>query len=117
MFYENIIVTTIHTISSCAGRFTGAALVLSLSHAMDPYRDENASLRAEVERLRTELAKRRVAHGRVALLLVVLDFGAAMVLRPWLNGASDSKFWVALALIAGIALAAVASAVGFRSKA
>jgi tRNA nucleotidyltransferase/poly(A) polymerase len=82
-----------------------------------PYRDENESLRAEVERLRAELAKRRVAHGRLAILLVLLDLGALLVLRPWLNGPSDEKFWAALAILAGIAVAAGASAIGFRSKA
>jgi hypothetical protein len=82
-----------------------------------PYRDENESLRAEVARLQAELAKRRVAHGRVALFLVVVDFVALMALRPWLNGPSDAKFWAALAVVAGIAVAAAASAAGFRQKA
>jgi hypothetical protein len=83
----------------------------------DPYRDENESLRAEIRRLQAELAKRKVAHGRLALLLVAVDFVAVMALRPWLNGPSDGKFWAALVVILGIAAAAAASAAGFRQKA
>jgi hypothetical protein len=82
-----------------------------------PYRDENESLRAENERLRRELAKRRIAHGRLALLLVVIDFVAVLALRPWLNGPSDAKFWSALAVVVGVAIAAAASAAGFRQRA
>jgi hypothetical protein len=81
-----------------------------------PYRDENESLRAEIARLEAELAKRRVAHGRLAILLVVVDFVAVMVLRPWLNGPSDAKFWAALVVVVGIGVAAAASAAGFRQK-
>jgi hypothetical protein len=81
-----------------------------------PYRDEKESLRAEIARLEAELAKRRVAHGRLALLLVAVDFLAVMALRPWLNGPSDAKFWAALAVVIGVAVAAAASAAGFRQK-
>jgi hypothetical protein len=70
-----------------------------------PYRDENESLRAEVERLRTQLARRRTSLW-AGLVLVAVDFGAVMVLRPWLNGASDVRFWSALALIVAIAVSA-----------
>lgn len=81
-----------------------------------PYRDENESLRAEVARLQKELARRRVAHGGVGLLLAAVDFVAILALRPWLNGGSDAQFWAALVVVVGIGLAAVASAIGFRKK-
>ncbi len=81
-----------------------------------PYRDENESLRAEVARLRAELARRRKAHGGVALLLAATDFGAILALRPWLNGDSDLRFWLGAAVVMGIGVAAVASALGFRNK-
>ena len=80
----------------------------------DPYRDENASLRAEVERLRAELARRRRSSAWGALLLVAVDFLALVALRPWLNGASDAKFWTAMAVVVGIGALAAASAAGFR---
>ena len=70
-----------------------------------PYRDENESLRAEVEKLRAQLATRRNPVW-VGLALVALDFGAAMVLRPWLNGESDAQFWSALLIVVAIAAAA-----------
>ena len=79
-----------------------------------PYRDENESLRAEVTRLREELAKHRSANGRSAVLLVGVDFLAVLALRPWLNGASDMKFWMGLTVVVGIALAAIVNAVGVR---
>jgi len=82
----------------------------------DPYRDENTTLRAENERLRAELAKRQGVRRGLTALLVVLDFGAIVALRPWLNGASDAAFWSALLIVVGIAIAAVLSAfVGRRS--
>ena len=85
-----------------------------LDRVTSPYRDENDSLRAEVARLRAALAKRRSANGGVALLLVGVDFLAALALRPWLNGASDMKFWMGLAVVVGIAFAAIVNAVGIR---
>ncbi len=81
-----------------------------------PYRDETESLRAEVARLQKELARRRVAHGGVALLLVATDFGAIVALRPWINGGTDAQFWGALAIVTAIGVAAIASALGFRKK-
>lgn len=81
-----------------------------------PYRDENESLRAEIARLRDELARRRVSHGRLALFLAVLDFGAILALRPWLNGTDDAKFWLGLLVVVGIGVAAAASALGVRSR-
>jgi hypothetical protein len=79
-----------------------------------PYRDESDSLRAEVTRLRKELAKRRSANGGIALLLVGVDFLAALALRPWLNCASDMKFWMGLTVVVGIAFAAIVNAAGVR---
>jgi hypothetical protein len=80
----------------------------------DPYRSELASLRAENERLRLELMKRRVTRPVLALVLAVLDLGLVVVLRPWLNGPSDGGFWAALAVVALLALSAVAAALGRR---
>ena len=81
-----------------------------------PYRDEIESLRAEVARLRVEIGSRRVAQGKLALLLVVVDFAAISALRPWLNGASDLKLWTGLVIVVGVAIAAVACARGFRRQ-
>jgi hypothetical protein len=81
-----------------------------------PYRDENESLRAEVARLRAEIGSRRVTQGKLAMLLVVVDFVAIVALRPWLNGTSDLKLWTGLIIVVGVAIAAVASAHGFRPK-
>ena len=81
-----------------------------------PYRDENESLRAEVARLRAELGSRRVTQGKLALLLVAVDFVAIVALRPWLNGTSDVKLWTGLVIVVGVAIAAVASARGFRRQ-
>ena len=82
----------------------------------NPYRDETESLRAEVTRLRTELARHRAANGWLALVLVGVDFMAVVALRPWLNGGSDVKFWLGLSVVVGIALAAMASAFGIRRR-
>ena len=81
-----------------------------------PYRDENESLRAEVARLRAGETRSRVTQGKLALLLVVVDFVAISTLRPWLNGPSDLKLWTGVIIVVGIAIAAVASAHGFRRK-
>ena len=81
---------------------------------MSPYRDETESLRAEVARLQKELARRRTTHGWLALLLAAVDFMAIVALRPWLNGASDARFWVGAVVVLGIGAAALASALGWR---
>jgi len=80
----------------------------------EPYRSEVESLRAENERLKLELAKRRVAQPVLALVLAVLDPALVIVLRPWLNGPSDAGFWAAVGAIGLVALAAVAAALGRR---
>jgi hypothetical protein len=77
---------------------------------VDPYRDENETLRAENARLRARLLSRRGGRGRT-LSLLALDFVAIIFLRPWLNGASDAKFWGGVAVVAGIALAALVSGI------
>lgn len=70
-----------------------------------PYRDENESLRAEVQRLRAQLAGRK-SRLWLGLALVAADFAAVMALRPWLNGASDARFWSALAVVVVLAVSA-----------
>jgi hypothetical protein len=82
-----------------------------------PYRDENESLRCENERLRAELcelSKKRVSHPVVSLLLAGLDLALLVVLRPWLNGSSDARFWAALVCLGVLGIAATAAAVGRR---
>ena len=75
-----------------------------------PYRDENDTLRAENARLRAKLGKRSGASRSVTASLLVLLFGAIVLLRPWLNGESDAKFWGAFAILGGIAGVAALSA-------
>lgn len=75
----------------------------------DPYRDENDSLRAENERLRAALARRRGVRRGVTVGLVGLDFAAILALRPWLNGGSDAKFWAALLIVVSLAIGAIVS--------
>ena len=78
----------------------------------EDYRDENASLLAENARLRAEIARLRGPRSRLApaLALLASDFAAVLLLRPWFNGASDAKFWAAVAISAALALGAVAYA-------
>ena len=78
------------------------------------YRDETASLAAENARLRNELSRLRSPRRRAAAAaaLVVADVVAGLALRPWFNGSSDAKFWVATVLVAALALAAIACALG-----
>jgi hypothetical protein len=80
----------------------------------EPYRSELESLRADNERLRIELAKRRVNKPVLALVLAVLDLAMVVVLRPWLNGPSDGGFWAALSVVVAVALGAVGAALGRR---
>ena len=86
--------------------------VLSTATSMPaPYRDENESLRNENEQLRGKLGKPLARRLWTGLALVGLDFGAVMLLLPWLNGTDDVKFWAGLAIIAAIAVAATVSVV------
>jgi hypothetical protein len=66
-----------------------------------PYRDERASLNAEIVRLRTMLAR---AQRRSSLAPVVVGLVLHLVIRqvlgPLFNGSSDSMFWLALVLSA-----------------
>jgi hypothetical protein len=80
-----------------------------------PYRNENDSLRAENERLRGELGSRARTRVLPAVALVAADGVAFIFLRPWLNEGSDAKFWSAVAVLMVIAVAAIASAFGFKS--
>ncbi len=79
-----------------------------------PYRNETDTLRAENERLRAELAKRREPRPVLALAVAALDLALVVVLRPWLNGPSDGGFWAALGAVAVLAVVAAAFAVGRR---
>ncbi len=85
---------------------------------MQPYRSESESLRAENERLHRELARR--ARGgrpqiRWAFAFVGGEVVAILLLRPWLNGTSDVRFWAALAILGGIAISAALAAFGRAS--
>jgi hypothetical protein len=81
----------------------------------DPYRDETSSLRAENERLRSELATRKAMRSRPVLAVgtAAADVIAYVLLRPWLNGGTDAGFYGALAILAALAIAAAAFALGF----
>jgi hypothetical protein len=78
----------------------------------EDYRDETASLLAENERLRAEIARLRGPRSRLgpALALFASDFAAVLLLRPWFNGGSDAKFWAAVAISAALAIGAIAYA-------
>jgi hypothetical protein len=80
----------------------------------EPYRDETASLVAENERLRAELARIRAPRRRAAgaMALLASDVVAVLLLRPWFNGESDAKFWTALLISASLTLVSIAYAVG-----
>jgi hypothetical protein len=81
---------------------------------VEPYRNDNDSLRAENERLRAELSKTRVPRPVLALVLAAMDLGLIVLLRPWLNGPSDGGFWAALGSVGVLGLAATAAAIGKR---
>ena len=84
----------------------------------ESYRDETASIVAENERLRAELARLRAPRRQLASAAALLasDVAAVMLLRPWFNGGSDAKFWAALAISAALAVAAIAYALGLVSR-
>ncbi|MBK6696473.1 MAG: hypothetical protein IPG50_30420 [Myxococcales bacterium] len=82
---------------------------------MMPYRDELEALRAEVARLNAALARRRTGHGRLTLILLVLELGALFAFQPWLNATNDAKFWAGVLVIVGLFLLALASAYRTRS--
>jgi fermentation-respiration switch protein FrsA (DUF1100 family) len=79
-----------------------------------PYRDELESLRAENARLRAELARRGQSRPRVAVALVALDVASMFLLRPWLNGSDDLRFWAGLGIVLALGIAAAASALGYK---
>ncbi len=83
---------------------------------MDPYRDEFESLRRENARLRASLHARREPRVGVAVLLAAADLGAILLMRPWLNGGGDMKFWSALIVVLALAIAAAASAFGYKPR-
>jgi hypothetical protein len=82
-----------------------------------PYRDELESLRAENARLREELARRSAGRPRLAMGLLALDVASIFLVKPWLNGSDDLRFWVGLGIVVGIAIAAAASALGYKRSA
>ena len=78
-----------------------------------PFRDENESLRGENERLRRALeARRRRRRPLAALLTVAADFGAVVLLRPWLNASDDLHFWLAITVLVGLGALALFFALG-----
>jgi hypothetical protein len=79
-----------------------------------PYRDELESLRADNARLREELARQRQVRPRIAMALVALDIASIFLVKPWLNGADDLRFWAGLAIVFGLAITAAASALGYK---
>ena len=66
---------------------------------LEPYRDERESLRAENERLRSDLAR---AHYRGRAVHVAAGLFAHVIARqlvgPWLNGDDDLRFWLGVAV-------------------
>ncbi len=78
----------------------------------DSYRDETASLVAENARLRAELARVRGPRRRAgaAAVLALADVVTGLALRPWFNGGSDAKFWLATIIVAVLSFGAVACA-------
>ena len=89
-----------------------AAPRLRLARVTSPFRDELETVRQENERLRAELARSRPPRPWLALSFAGVDVGAAMALRPWLNGGSDGHFWGALVILFAITLAPGVAAVG-----
>jgi hypothetical protein len=84
----------------------------------DGYRDERASLVAENERLRAELARIRGPRRRAstAVALLAADVAVVLLLRPWFNGSSDAEFWTAAAVSLTVTVAAIAYAVDAFSQ-
>jgi hypothetical protein len=79
-----------------------------------PYRDELESLRAENAQLRAQLAQRTRSRPRLAVALVAADVGSIFLLKPWLNGSDDLRFWAGLGVILALGIAAAASALGYK---
>jgi hypothetical protein len=97
-------------------RWTSQRFALLSRVVVSPFRDETESLRAENERLRAELARRAEPRPRLALSLIAADLLAVVLLRPWLNGSSDASFWSAFLLVVLLAVAATASALGYKRR-
>lgn len=87
-----------------------------------PFRDENESLRMENERLHRALASQAARWNRVrrrpraAVAMVAVDFGAIVLLRPWLNGSDDFHFWLAVGVLVSLAVLALFFALGPRDR-
>ena len=81
-----------------------------------PFRDEKESLRAENARLRQALKTRiRPRRPLAALVMVAADFGAVVVLRPWLNASDDLHFWLAITVLSALGALALFFALGSRA--
>jgi hypothetical protein len=92
---------------------------LTLRPVTSPFRDELETLRHENQRLHAELARARtprVPRLATSLALLGVDVVAAMMLRPWLNGGDDARFWGALSVLGVITLAAALAAVGYKRR-
>jgi len=50
----------------------------------------------------------------VTALLVLATLAALFMLQPWLNAASDLRFWGAVAILVTLGIAAALSAFGYR---
>lgn len=90
---------------------TGGYAGPRMSAPTDPYRGDRASLVAENERLRRELVRARRRRHRIWPVAAGLGVHLALrpLLDPWLNGASDARFWTAVTLlVAPLAFALVA---------
>ena len=74
------------------------------------YRDEKDSLRAENERLRSQLEERRKRRPPwLAIALAVCAVIAFFLLQSWLNG-SDARFWAALGIVGVLGIGAAFTA-------
>jgi hypothetical protein len=81
-----------------------------------PFRDEVETLRRENARLRADLAASRRPRAGLGLAVAAIGAVAAQLLRPWLNGSSDVRFWGAAAILVSITLAAAWATVGYKQK-
>jgi hypothetical protein len=89
---------------------------LTFPRVTSPFRDEIESLRRENAELRAELANSRGPRPFLGMALAGVDVATAVMLRPWLNAGSDSRFWGALAILGVITFAAGWATVGYKRR-
>jgi hypothetical protein len=94
--------------------FQGARL--TFARVTSPFRDEVETLRRENEHLRAQLAGVRSGRPAFGFSLLLAAIGAALLMRPWLNGGDDWHFWGALSLLGLIIAAASWVAVGHKPR-